>query len=97
MLPLVSNGEIQLLSDEERELLAKEIEHDLLLLFGTPMLNLSQLQRALNYRSIAAVKQSLVRGTLPVSVFELPNRRGKFALAKDVSTFMAEQAFNKKE
>jgi len=41
MLPLVSNGEIQLLSDEERELLAKEIEHDLLLLFGTPMLNLS--------------------------------------------------------
>jgi hypothetical protein len=85
------------LSDEERELLAQKIEQDLLLLFGTPMLNLNQLQRALNYRSIAAIKQSLIRGTCPVSVFDLPNRRGKFALAKDVSLFMAQQAFNKKE
>lgn len=85
------------MSDEERELLAKQIEQDLLSLFGTPMLNLSQLQRALNYCSIGAIKQSIIRGTLPVSVFELPNRRGKFALAKDVSLFMAEQAFNKKE
>jgi hypothetical protein len=84
-------------SDEERELLAKQIEQDLLQLFGTPILNLNQLQRALNYRSVAAIKQSILRGTMPVKVFELPNRRGRFALAKDVSHFLAEQAHKKGE
>ena len=56
----------------------------LLQLFGTPLLNLSQLQRALNYRSVAAIKQ---RETMPVRLFELPNRRGKFALAKNAASF----------
>jgi hypothetical protein len=81
------------LSDEEREALAKQIEQDLLQLFGTPVLNLNQLQRALNYRSVAAVKQSILRKTMPIRVFELPSRRGKFALAKDVSQLLAKQAF----
>lgn len=85
------------MSEAERALLAKQLEQDLLQLFGSPILNINQLQRALNYRSIAAVKQAMQRQTLPIRVFELPNRRGKFALVKDVSDFLANQAFNKED
>ncbi|MCG9770908.1 hypothetical protein L1D59_20120 [Pseudoalteromonas piscicida] len=85
------------MSDEERELLAKQIEQDLLHLYGSPILNLNQLQRALNYRSLAAVKQAIQRQTLPVPVFDLPNRRGRYAYVKDVGTFLAEQAFKKED
>ena len=97
MSPLVKNGGIQTLSDEERELLAKQIEQDLLKMYGSPILNLNQLQRALNYRSIAAVKQAIQRETIPVFIFDLPNRRGRFAFVKDVGKFLAEQAFKKED
>lgn len=80
------------MSNEEKELLQQKIEQDLLSLFGTPMLNLNQLQRAMNYRSIAAMKQSMSRGTFPVAVFELPNRRGKFALTSEIAKYLAEKA-----
>ena len=83
--------------DEERELLATQIEQDLLNLYGSPILNTSQLQRALNYRSTAAVKQAIQRQTLPVPIFRLPNRRGWFAFVKDVGVFLAAQAFKKED
>lgn len=83
------------MSDEEKELLQQKIEQDLLSLFGTPILNLTQLQRALNYRSVAAMKQAMSRGTYPVAIFVLPNRRGKFSLAYDVAKFLVEQACKK--
>jgi len=80
------------LSDQERELLAMQLEQDLLKLYGSPILTIEQLQRALNYRSVAAVKQAIQRQSLPLHIFELPNRRGRFALVKDVCEFLAEQA-----
>lgn len=85
------------MSNEEKQLLAKQLEADLLQLFGSPILNLHQLQRALNYPTVIAVKQAISRKTIAVRVFELPNRRGRFALAKDVAHFLAEQAFSTKE
>jgi len=81
------------LNDTSKVVFANLLEDDLLKLYGTPILTLTQLQQALNYRSVAAVKQSLYRDTLPVKVFELPNRRGKFAFVKDVANYLAEQAF----
>lgn len=83
------------MSEEERLRLAADLEGDLLRLYETPILNLSQLQKALNYKSVAAVKQAIQRKTFPVDIFTLPNRRNHFALAKDVAFFLAEQAFNK--
>ncbi|MCP1338177.1 hypothetical protein NJR55_01100 [Idiomarina sp. M1R2S28] len=80
------------MSDEEREFLAMQLEQDLLKLYGSPILTIEQLQRALNYRSVAAVKQAIQRQTLPVHIFELPNRRGRFALVRDVCKFLASQA-----
>ena len=76
---------------------ARLLEVDLLKLYESPILTLNQLRKALNYSSVAAVKQSIYRKTLPVSTFELPNRRGKFVFAKDVALFLAQQAFSKKE
>lgn len=80
------------MSEEERELLAKQLEQDLLRLYGSPILTIEQLQRALNYRSVAAIKQAIQRQTLPVHIFELPNRRGRYALVKDVCEYLAGQA-----
>lgn len=85
------------LTEKEKQELAKQLEADLLKLYDSPILNLEQLKRALNYRSVAAVKQAINRNTFPVPTFVMPNRRNRFALAKDVAAFLAKQAFNKKE
>lgn len=85
------------MSESEKQELAKALESDLLRLHGSTILTLKQLQRALNYRSADAVKQAILRGVFPVHTFEMPNRRGKFALAKDVAEFLAEQAFKKEK
>lgn len=82
------------MTEKEKRELANELEKDLLKLYNSPILNLEQLQRALNYRSVQAVKQAIQRNTFPVSTFKLPNRRNRFALAKDVAGFLAEKAFN---
>ena len=85
------------MTKREREELARLIEADLLKLFDSPILNLDQLRRALNYRSVAAVKQAIKRKTFPVHTFVMPNRHNRFALAKDVADYLATQAFNKGE
>ena len=85
------------MNDEGIKAFARLLEADLLKLYGSPILTLKQLSKALNYPSVAAVKQSIYRQTLPVNIFELPNRRGKYVLVKDVAQFLAEQAFKTKD
>ncbi|THD07780.1 hypothetical protein B1806_14540 [Metallibacterium scheffleri] len=55
------------------------------------LLSGERLRRALGYRSIDALRQAIVRGTIPVPVFTLPHRRGRFALARDVAAWLAAQ------
>lgn len=85
------------MSRTEMQELASELEADLLKLYDSPILTLKQLHKVLNFRSADAVKQAILRGVFPVHTFEMPNRRGKFALAKDVAIFLAEQAFKKEK
>lgn len=80
------------MNEETVEKLAKTIEKDLLELYGTPLLSSETLQKALGYRSIDALRQAILRKTVPVNVFSLENRRGKFALVKDISIWLAEKA-----
>lgn len=47
------------------------------------------LRRALGYRSLDALRKAIRRGTIPVSVFPLEGRRGRFALTRDVATWLA--------
>lgn len=46
------------------------------------------LQQALGYPSPAAFRQAASRGNLPVAVFGMPKRRGRFALTHEVATWI---------
>ncbi|MGB4074148.1 hypothetical protein [Pseudomonas sp.] len=77
------------------EALASSLESDLLGRFG-PVMTGDELLRALGYPSREAFRQSLVRHTVAVPLFDLEYRRGKFALVKDVARHLAEQRFTAK-
>ena len=68
--------------------LADELEHGLTARYGV-MLGSNALWRELGFRSPAAFRVALSRGMIGVPFFTLPNRRGRFALAKDIATWIA--------
>ncbi|MCY1345040.1 hypothetical protein D9M69_310910 [compost metagenome] len=70
--------------------LSAELERQLTTRYGV-MLGSKDLWRELGFRSPNAFRQALVRGTLDVPVFAVQNRRGRFALAKDVAIWIARQ------
>jgi len=80
------------MNEEAINELSKKLEADLLRLYGSPILNLEQLHKALNYRSVATLRQALLRGTLPIPIFSQPNRRGYFVLVAELAGFMAQCA-----
>lgn len=69
-------------------LLVQALENDLFGRYG-PILGNDELSAALGYPSREAFRQAAAREQLPVPVFTLPNRRGKFALVKDVAQWLA--------
>ncbi|NKZ37357.1 hypothetical protein HF690_00125 [Oleiagrimonas citrea] len=69
--------------------LAELLERDLLTRYGSPLLGGDDLRSALGYPSIEALRQAIARGTVPVPVFSVAHRRGKFALVKDVAIWLA--------
>lgn len=69
--------------------LVEQLETDLLALYG-PLIGGRDLQRVLGYRTAAAFRQAIARQKLPVNVFTLPNRKGRFCLAKDIARWLAE-------
>ncbi|WP_165666428.1 hypothetical protein [Metapseudomonas otitidis] len=85
----MDDAEKALLIDE----LAKSLESDLLGRYG-PIMSGDELLRALGYPSKEAFRQSLVRNTVAIPLFDLEYRRGKFALVKDVARYLAEQRFS---
>lgn len=74
----------------ETTALATELERTIEEKYGV-LLNDEQLCALLAYRSMDAFRQSVNRKTLPVPVFSIPNRKGKFALTRDVARWLAEQ------
>lgn len=71
-------------------ILSSELEQQLTTRYGV-MLGSKDLWRELCFRSPSAFRQALARCTLDVPVFEVQNRRGRFALAKDVAVWVARQ------
>lgn len=47
-----------------------------------------ELSRALGYPSQPAFRQAFARGRLPVNVFELQGRRGRYALVSDIARWI---------
>jgi len=70
--------------------LADALERDLFNRHG-PLIGQEHLWQALGYSSIDAFRQAEARRTLPVRIFPLERRRGKFALVKDVANWLASQ------
>lgn len=73
--------------DEPLEVL---IERDLMRQYG-PMMSNDDLRQALGYASKDAFKQAIARKTVPITVFNIEGRRGKFALVKDVAAWIVAQ------
>jgi hypothetical protein len=69
---------------------AQSLERSLMDKHG-PLMTNEHLSAALGYRSMAAFRQALMRNTVPIPVFGLPRRRGKFAFVKDVARWLAQQ------
>lgn len=79
--------------------LANELEEKLTKTYGPTMSN-DDLRKVLGFNSMAAFRQALVRNQVPVPVFTIENRHGKFALTKDIAEWLSatrEQALQEKE
>jgi hypothetical protein len=72
------------------EQLTQELQEVLTRLYG-PLLASRDLWKLLGYASPAAYRQARIRQKIPVTEFEIEGRRGRFALAKDVARWLAEQ------
>jgi hypothetical protein len=70
--------------------LATTLERALVEKHGPLMAN-DDLRAALGYPTMEAFRQALSRKTVPIPVFSLEKRHGKFALAKDVAKWLAMQ------
>jgi len=88
----VTNGDLARESMGEMEL-AASIENSLTSIYG-PMLTGSDLVKVLAFPSAAAFRKAKSRNTLPISVYSLPNRKGTFALTKDVANWLANSKYN---
>ena len=70
--------------------LALEFEAELVSKHG-PLVPPSALPILLGYQSVDAYCKAVSRGTVPVPIFKLENRRGRFALAKDVARWLSQR------
>ena len=71
--------------------LANELEQKLMQRYDMPLLAGEDLRRALGYKSLDALRQAIQRDTVPVPVFAIENRRGKYALVRDIALWLATQ------
>nr|WP_193988101.1 hypothetical protein [Lelliottia steviae] len=72
------------------KVLAHELKEDLMELYG-PMIYGKALYVCLGYGSGDAFRQAVSRRSVPVPVFPIENRRGKYALTQDVALWIAQQ------
>jgi len=75
--------------DQPADLLIDSLQQDLLRRYG-PVIGQDDLRQALGFASLDGFRQALSRGVVPVPVFAIPHRRGKYALTKDVASWLAE-------
>lgn len=77
-------------SPQTTEQFAAELEKSLSDQFG-PMVSSRDLWKVLCYPSAGAFRQALTRNRLPVPVFEIAGRKGRFAHVRDVAWWIAKQ------
>lgn len=67
---------------------AEQLEQKLTEKYGF-VLGSDPLFKLLGYPTINALKQGVIRNQISVPIFSIENRRGKFALTKDVAEWLA--------
>ena len=77
------------MKDLQEDDLAKELETSLHERHG-PVMGGAVLYQALGLPSASALRQAVTRRQVHVRLFEMPNRRGRFALTKDVARWLAQ-------
>jgi hypothetical protein len=77
-------------TEPSREELSRELYEELVSRYGV-MLTSAQLIKVLGYSSANAFRQAIARNKVPVPLFQIPARRGRFALARDVALWLSEQ------
>lgn len=78
------------------QILASELELDLKHRYGL-MVGGSALWRELGYTSYDAFRKAKQRGRIEVPLFEVANRRGFFALSKEVACWIATQRCSRQQ
>lgn len=87
----VTKQSIQTLSNTERDnALYTTLEGELIAIYG-PLVSGKTLQSILAYPSQAAFRQAAARNLLPVPVFCIEHRRGKFALVRDIAAWLSQR------
>lgn len=79
----------------EIEPLSIILERDLMNRYG-PIIGRDDLRKALGYKTDDAFRQALSRNTIPIAVFEIEHRKGKFALVKDLAAWLETVRYNSK-
>lgn len=85
----MQNGSVSSEATLATKALAEVLHADLTLQYG-PLLPSAALVKVLGYASSNAFRQAAFRGATPVATFRIPHRRGRFALARDVATWLAQ-------
>lgn len=75
-------------SDHNLAILEKQLVTDLERRYGA-LISGENLRLILGYPSLAAFRQAHSRGVLPIPVFAIAHRKGKFALVRDVAQWLA--------
>jgi hypothetical protein len=75
-------------SKQDLEALSSQLRLDMEEVHG-PLLGGQVLANALGHISVTALRQARYRGQVSVPLFNLPNRRGFYALTRDVADWLA--------
>lgn len=75
------------MTQNSKEVQMAEIELRLQKQYG-PIVGGAELYKLLGFRTSAAFRQALFRGKLPVAVFPIQNRKGKFAHIHDIAAWL---------
>lgn len=74
--------------DQYKKQLVKELTND----YGT-LISGNSLCHLLGFPSMAAFRKGIERGTIEVPILTFDNRRGKFALTKDIAEWLTNNRF----
>ncbi|MBD3654292.1 hypothetical protein [Kangiella sp.] len=80
------------MTENQINIYGNQLEQDLIKAHGHLIGN-KELCRLLGFTNMAAFRQAIKREQLPIPVFGMENRRGKFALTKDIAAYLTQKRF----